>query len=87
MQRRNKIFATLLPGAGQLLEGRTTSGALGLFLFFTFVCLALLIGRLAPVLSGGHVAKLMVRSLATLLAVITWLLLALPVWRRRTATV
>jgi hypothetical protein len=33
MTRRNKLFATFLPGSGQLLEGRTASGAIGLFAF------------------------------------------------------
>jgi tetratricopeptide (TPR) repeat protein len=87
MLRRNRIFATLLPGTGQLLEGRTIAGIIGLFLFLVFVCLALLVGRLAPVLASGEVATLLVRALAVLAAVITWFTLAMPVWRRRASTV
>jgi hypothetical protein len=84
---RNRIFATILPGAGQMLEGRTLSGILGLFVFFLFVCIALLVGRLAPVMTSAEFAKLLIRASAVALAIITWLFLALPVWRRRAAAV
>jgi tetratricopeptide (TPR) repeat protein len=87
MLRRNRIFATLMPGTGQLLEGRTIAGIIGLFVFLVFVCLALLVGRLAPVLAAGEVATLLVRVAAIVIAVITWLVFALPVWRRRASTV
>ena len=85
MLRRNRLFATLLPGSAQLLEGRTFIGFLGLFIFFFAVCLALLVGRLAPVLSPGDLAKMVVRVLAVAIAIITWLLMTVPIYRRRAA--
>jgi len=85
MLRRNRMIATILPGSAQLLEGRTLIGALGLFIFFFAVCLALLVGRLAPVLAPGELAKMIVRVLAILLAVVTWLVMTVPVYRRRAA--
>ncbi|HET7434701.1 MAG TPA: tetratricopeptide repeat protein [Thermoanaerobaculia bacterium] len=86
--KRNRLFATFLPGSAQMLEGRTASGAIGVFLFALFVAVAILVGRLAPALGpSANVAQLMVRATATLLAIITWLTLSLPVYRRRTAAV
>ena len=79
------MIATILPGSAQLLEGRTLIGALGLFIFFFAVCLALLVGRLAPVLAPGELAKMIVRVLAILLAVVTWFVMTVPVYRRRAA--
>jgi tetratricopeptide (TPR) repeat protein len=83
MARRNKLFAFFLPGSAQLIEGRTTTGAIGLFAFLFFVLLALLVGRLAPVLAPGDIVKLVVRALAVALAVVTWFVLTLPVFRRK----
>jgi tetratricopeptide (TPR) repeat protein len=84
--RRNRIFATLLPGAAQMLEGRTVAGVLGLFFFTLFVALALLVGRLAPALGpSAEVAQMVVRIAAIVIAVILWLVLMLPVYRRRSA--
>lgn len=85
MLRRNKLFATVLPGSAQLLEGRTIVGVLGLFIFFFAVCLAVLTGRLAPVLAPGEFAKMIVRVLAIAIAVITWFILTVPIYRRRAA--
>lgn len=84
--RRNKLFATFLPGSAQMLEGRTIAGVLGLFAFAFFVSLAVLVGRLAPVLIPGDVPKLLVRILAVVLAVVIWFVLTMPVYRRRAAT-
>ncbi|MGZ7032041.1 MAG: tetratricopeptide repeat protein, partial [Thermoanaerobaculia bacterium] len=73
LQRRNRLFATLLPGSAQVLEGRTVVGLIGMVAFLFFVCEALLVGRLAPALAPvAHTAQLVVRSLAIVLAVITW---------------
>ena len=83
MLRRNRFIATFLPGSAQLLEGRTIIGLIGLFVFLFSVCLALLVGRLAPVLAPGEIAKLLVRVLAIVIAVITWFVMTLPVYRRR----
>jgi hypothetical protein len=85
LQRRNRVFATFLPGSAQLLEGRTIVGIAGVFLFFFFVCEALAVGRLAPALGPvANTAQTIVRLLAIVLAIITWVVLSLPVYRRRT---
>jgi len=84
LQRRNRLFATFLPGSAQVLEGRTIAGIIGMVLFLFFVCEALLVGRLAPALGPvAETAKLLVRVLAAALAVLTWFILSLPVYRRR----
>jgi tetratricopeptide (TPR) repeat protein len=80
---RNRLFTTIVPGSGQLLEGRTLLGLLGLFLFFFFVVLAIVIGRLAPVLSPGATVQLLLRGGAVLLAAVVWLSFSLPVYRRK----
>ncbi len=79
---RNKILATFFPGSAQLLEGRTVAGILGLFLFVFFVLLALSVGRLAPVLTG-NLAQILVRILGGLLALVVWVMMTLPVYKRR----
>jgi hypothetical protein len=82
--RRNRIFATFLPGSAQLLEGRVIAGAIGIFLFALFVGIAIFVGRLAPALGPvAHVAQLLVRIAAIVLAVIVWITMSLPVYRRR----
>lgn len=84
MTRRNKLFATFLPGAAQMLEGRVVSGVIGAFLFGIFVAMAILIGRLAPAIGpAADTAQLMVRIASIVLAVVVWLMFALPVYRRR----
>jgi hypothetical protein len=84
MTRRNKLFATFLPGAAQMLEGRITAGIIGSFLFGLFVAMAILIGRLAPAIGpAADTAQLIVRIAAIVLAVIVWIVFALPVYRRR----
>jgi hypothetical protein len=87
MLRRNRLIATFLPGSAQLLEGRTIIGTIGLFVFLFAVSMAVLVGRLAPVLAPGELAKMMVRSLAVLVAVVTWFIMTLPVYRRRATVV
>jgi Tfp pilus assembly protein PilF len=84
MTRRNKLFATFLPGSAQMLEGRTVMGVLGASMFGLLVAIAILVGRLAPALGpAADVAQLFVRIGAITLAAIVWLVLALPVYRRR----
>jgi hypothetical protein len=46
MTTRNRLFATFLPGSAQMLEGRTTRGAIGVLLFSFFVITAVRVGRL-----------------------------------------
>ncbi len=84
MMRRNKLFATFLPGAAQMMEGRMVSGIIGAFMFGLFVAMAILIGRLAPAIGpAADTAQLMVRIASIVLAVIVWIAFALPVYRRR----
>src|SRR5206468_7329522 len=81
--RRNKLFGAFVPGSGQLLEGRTFAGVVGVFLFIFFVALAVLTGRLAPVLVPGSTAQMVVRAIAIVLALIIWIFMAPPVLRRK----
>ena len=84
--RRNRIFTTFLPGSGQILEGRTLKGLLGIFLFSLLVAIAIFVGRLAPALGPvAEVAQLLVRVAAIALAVLIWFLMSLPIYRRRFA--
>ena len=84
--RRNRLFATLLPGSAQLMEGRTVAGILGVFFFAFCVVTALLVGRLGPAMGPvAEVAQMVVRVAAIALAVILWFVLSLPVYRRRAA--
>jgi tetratricopeptide (TPR) repeat protein len=84
--RRNKMFATFLPGSAQLLEGRTTIGMLGMLLFFLCVAVAVFTGRLAPALGPvAETAQMAVRVLAIVLAVVIWFVMSMPVYRRRVA--
>ena len=84
LQRRNRLFATFIPGSAQMLEGKTTIGILGTLLFFIFVATAVFVGRLAPALGPvADSAHLAVRVLSIVLAVLMWFFLSLPVYRRR----
>lgn len=86
MTVRNRAFATFLPGSAQMLEGRTTRGAVGVFLFALCVIVAILVGRLGPALGPtAEVAQTLVRGAAIVLAVLIWSSLSLPVYRRRSA--
>jgi tetratricopeptide (TPR) repeat protein len=83
---RNRWLATFFPGSAQLIEGRTVGGTIGAFVILLFVSLAILAGRLAPVLAPGDAAKTIVRIVAILLALILWIFMTLPVYRRRLTT-
>ena len=84
LQRRNRLFATFIPGSAQMLEGKTTIGILGTLLFFMFVATAVFVGRLAPALGPvAESAQLAVRILCIVVAVLMWFFLSLPVYRRR----
>jgi len=80
---RNRWLATFLPGSAQLIEGHTVGGTIAAFVFVFFVSLAILSGRLAPVLAPGDVARTLVRIAAILVAIVLWLFITLPVYRRR----
>ena len=79
---RNRWLATFFPGSAQFIEGRTVRGTIGAFVFVFFVSLAILAGRLAPVLAPGDAAKMLVRIVAIAVAVVLWILLTLPIYRR-----
>jgi tetratricopeptide (TPR) repeat protein len=83
MTRRNRLLATFLPGSAQLLEGRTTAGAVALVLFSALLGYALLVGRLAPVFNPGDTARLVTSGVAVLLIVILWVSVSFPVYRRK----
>ena len=84
--RRNRLFATFLPGSAQLIEGRITRGLIGVFLFALFVAIAIFIGRLGPAFGPvAHVAQTIIRIAAVVIAVVIWLVMSLPVYRRRAA--
>jgi tetratricopeptide (TPR) repeat protein len=84
--RRNRIFATFLPGSAQMMEGRTISGVIGLLLFALFMTMAALVGRLAPAIGPtAEVAQMIVRAASIGVALVLWLTLSLPVYRRRSA--
>jgi hypothetical protein len=83
---RNRWLATFFPGSAQLVEGRTIGGTIGAFVILLFVSLAILAGRLAPVLAPGDAAKNIVRIVAILLALILWIFMTLPIYRRRLTT-
>ncbi|PYQ30432.1 MAG: hypothetical protein DMF56_06365 [Acidobacteria bacterium] len=86
MARRNRVFATFLPGSAQIMEGRTVSGIIGIFLFALFIGVAVFVGRLAPAIGpAGNAAQLFVRIAAIAAAVVIWFTLSLPVYRRRFA--
>lgn len=80
---RNKLFGAFVPGSGQLLEGRTVAGALGVFLFLLCVALAVMTGRLAPVLVPGSTAQIVVRVVAIVAAIVIWIFMTPPVLRRK----
>ncbi|HSP16014.1 MAG TPA: tetratricopeptide repeat protein [Thermoanaerobaculia bacterium] len=87
VQRRNKLFATFLPGSAQILEGRTQIGILGMLAFFLFVSTAVFTGRLAPALGPvANTAQMAVRLISIVLAALIWFFLSVPVYRRRATT-
>jgi tetratricopeptide (TPR) repeat protein len=84
MNRRNRLFATFLPGSAQILEGRTLAGLIGILLFALCAGIAIFTGRLAPALGpSASVAQILVRVLAIVIAIVIWFMLSLPVYRRR----
>lgn len=86
MARRNRLFATFLPGSAQLIEGRLGTGIPGVFFFALMLVVAIFVGRLAPAMGPvADVAQMIVRIAAILIAVVLWLMMALPVYRRRAA--
>jgi tetratricopeptide (TPR) repeat protein len=87
MLKRNRLFASFLPGSAQALEGRTIAGFIGSYLFLFCVLLAFFIGRMAPAIGPiGSTTQMLLRAAAILVAIVIWLTLSLPVYRRRTTS-
>jgi tetratricopeptide (TPR) repeat protein len=87
MLKRNRLFASFLPGSAQALEGRTIAGFIGSYLFLFCVLLALFIGRMAPAIGPiASTTQMLLRAAAILVAIVIWLTLSLPVYRRRTTS-
>ncbi|MDX1583323.1 MAG: tetratricopeptide repeat protein [Thermoanaerobaculia bacterium] len=85
--RNQKLLSTVLPGAGNLLEGSTWSGAIFLLLFMVFACVAIFTGRLAPIASPAETMKLALRVVSILGAVLVWFIAVVPVYRAKVRAV
>ncbi|MHB0968879.1 MAG: tetratricopeptide repeat protein [Thermoanaerobaculia bacterium] len=83
--RTKKILATFLPGSAAALDGATVRGIVTLAMFTAFVAVAILIGRLAPISTPAITIRLVIQIVAIAAAVITWLIVSLPVYRQRAA--
>lgn len=81
--RRRKMFATVLPGSAQVLEGSTIRGLIFMLLFLFFVAIAILIGRAAPIATPAETWKLLLRTVAIAIAVVSWFMMSLPVYRQK----
>ncbi len=81
--RTKKILASFLPGSGQIYEGSTLKGVAALLLFLVFVLTAIFIGRLAPIVNPAEVMRLAVRTLAVVLAVLTWAFVSFPLYKQK----
>jgi len=81
--RIRKIVSSFLPGASQMMEGNTFRGLLPLSLFLFLLWFAFCVGRLAPVMNPAETARLVLRSLAILGAVVIWLMTVIPTYRQR----
>lgn len=82
--RRKRILSAFIPGAGQIIDDRTLRGITLLVLFVLFVCLAVLIGNLAPLAAPAVAMKVGVRVLAIGVAVLVWLIAFVTMLRHRT---
>jgi tetratricopeptide (TPR) repeat protein len=80
-----KILATVLPGSASALDGATVRGIFSLTLFAGFVSIAILIGRLAPISTPAVTIRALIQIVAIAGAVVTWLVVSLPVYRQRAA--
>jgi hypothetical protein len=81
--RLKKILATFFPGSGQIMDGATAKGLVSVFSFLCFLTIALLIGSLVPIATPAGLIRHTVRIVAILLALGTWLLISIPVYRQR----
>lgn len=81
--RLKKILATFFPGSGQIMDGSTAKGLVSVFSFLCFLSVALLVGSLVPIATPAGLIRHTVRIAAILLAIGTWLLISIPVYRQR----
>ncbi len=81
--RLKKILATFFPGSGQIMDGSTAKGVLSVFSFLLFLSIAVLVGSLVPIATPSELIRHTVRGVAILLAVGTWLLISIPVYRQK----
>jgi len=84
--RNKKLFTTVLPGSGQLIDGESFRGFIALALFLLFVSMAWFIGRLAPLASPALIMKMVVRYASITFAVIVFLIVSISVYRQRVIT-
>ena len=73
----------VIPGAGQIIDDKTIRGLLLIFAFTSAICLALLIGNLAPLAAPAIAMKVSIRAASIALAVIIWLIALIPILRQR----
>ncbi|MBI2212057.1 MAG: hypothetical protein HYU52_00275 [Acidobacteria bacterium] len=81
--RLKKLLATFFPGSGQIMDGATAKGLIAVFSFLFFLTVALLIGSLVPIATPAGLIRHAIRIVAVLLAIGTWLLISIPVYRQR----
>jgi hypothetical protein len=81
--RLKKVLATFFPGSGQIMDGATAKGIIAVFSFLTFLTVALLVGSLVPIATPAILIRHTLRVVAILLAIGTWLLISIPVYRQR----
>jgi hypothetical protein len=65
------------------MDGSTARGVLAVFSFLCFLTVALLVGSLVPIATPATLIRHTVRIVAILLAIGTWLLISIPVYRQR----
>ncbi|MCM2314135.1 MAG: tetratricopeptide repeat protein [Thermoanaerobaculia bacterium] len=81
--RLKKVLATFFPGSGQIMDGSTTKGLIAVFSFLLFLAIAVFVGSLVPIATPAILIRHTVRVVAILLAVGTWLLISIPVYRQK----
>ncbi len=84
-QRRRRILSMLVPGAGQIIDDRPLRGIAFTLLFVFFVCMALLVGNLAPLAAPAEGMKLALRTLAIALAALVWLIAFVSMLRHKSS--
>lgn len=81
--RARRILSALLPGSARAYEGRAFTGILVLLLFFLFIAVAVLVGRVAPIGPSADMLRIVLRTVALGAAVLIWILFSIPAMRER----